>query len=1032
MAEQNINHMIVGLGGTGGRIVCAFRKTVFQEHRNLEPRKYDPAKNDWSHPAAHIEYIYVDSNNVDLENKSNWKVLGQSVGLAPDGKLLISEADVQTVLANSTSSPGISPWIGDETVLKPMLANAAGAKGANQIRRFGRFLFATKVRDFNGQIQKLVSRLEDRDRGSGRAGVAFHICCTLAAGTGSGSIVDAVSQIRKNYKESSRYPIYLYVLVTDKHTQANTGNFYSNQYAALSELNALKLGKFRPHDIGAVSPTTLETKDPYQQCYLMTAENEQGDTATLDEQEQMVADFIYQKVVALKGALPDKLHKADSFEDISKYPHENGERSYFFGAFGVKRLLVPEQEIGEKLAYTFAHQSVLQMLFNNWMRDSGGFSKDPANRDLPEIVVRPANNEGWYLTDAQLRLSKDFRLQGGVDWPHLDEGWGIELDGDMSDIMETYAEKKEQWLPQMRDLADKYFKGGFREQGVVSYYEKKREVKLEYAREIRGKIENDLFGKWRGGEESMHDIGRTIEAILSNLDDRKKGVDQQIAYKKKEEDDASELISRCEDEWAKIGFLTDLFGKSQKVFASYTSALKRYYIARTEIVAMEFSKDLIAQVITELTGMNTQITQCKKVLDAAAKSFSDAIACRCNSNETANFKSKLVRLMEPDKIHGTIHRLSTDLQIQKKQIQEARDKICKELGSTQPTFTIFAQKMKENTFFDILSEVCDSSALREHDTLFLNQGIDVHRILGMNIIEKLNEQYGGISESLQDNMQTLIRSAASYMSFDGQQTQPSVQLKDPNAPNMPLGCIVVLLPKCDHLKDFRDELKRIFEKAISGSQSVQVVDSDHNPNEITILSIRYWFPLRFIKPLVKVKESYDQAIRSKEKEAVHQIHLQNHRSPVEGVRLQSGYGTLPDLFLMDTETARKHAAPVALLASAMGLVRCQKNPDTGLESLYFAERNESGRALTTPIDLGVTHWHEMIAKVSPEHAEMMDESVKKHIEEGQYKNQDKKIELLKLLDSILDQVYEQRGKNDLDKIYIRCMEAVEEAKLRIK
>jgi hypothetical protein len=44
------NHLIIGLGGTGGKIIRAFRKIIFQEFREPDPRD------------VHIGYLYVDSD----------------------------------------------------------------------------------------------------------------------------------------------------------------------------------------------------------------------------------------------------------------------------------------------------------------------------------------------------------------------------------------------------------------------------------------------------------------------------------------------------------------------------------------------------------------------------------------------------------------------------------------------------------------------------------------------------------------------------------------------------------------------------------------------------------------------------------------------------------------------------------------------------------------------------------------------------------------------------------------------------------
>ena len=44
------NHLVIGVGGTGGSVLCALRKRIYEEFRSNEPAG-----------GAHIEYLYVDS-----------------------------------------------------------------------------------------------------------------------------------------------------------------------------------------------------------------------------------------------------------------------------------------------------------------------------------------------------------------------------------------------------------------------------------------------------------------------------------------------------------------------------------------------------------------------------------------------------------------------------------------------------------------------------------------------------------------------------------------------------------------------------------------------------------------------------------------------------------------------------------------------------------------------------------------------------------------------------------------------------------
>ena len=156
------NHFLIGLGGTGGRVIRAFRKTIFQEHRDPQilPRFKDSKTGEWSEPRARIGYLYVDTSATELEgNDDEWKVLGKSVKLDEESRLLLREASLETVFNNISSNSNIAPWLGDPEIVKEYLRGSGGTAGANQIRRLGRFLFASRASRFTSKLKAGFAKL---------------------------------------------------------------------------------------------------------------------------------------------------------------------------------------------------------------------------------------------------------------------------------------------------------------------------------------------------------------------------------------------------------------------------------------------------------------------------------------------------------------------------------------------------------------------------------------------------------------------------------------------------------------------------------------------------------------------------------------------------------------------------------------------------------------------------------------------------------------------------------------------------------
>ena len=258
------NHMLIGLGGTGGKILRALRKNFFQEFRGAET---DLVK---------LRDLYIDSSKEMMAiDDASWRVLGQSVQLPPSSQLLITGGNLNQILDNLSVHPNIQPWIGNRDQWKDILNSIVGETLGGQKHRLGRFLFASKSRSFKDQIKQLAGQLVT----GGESSITFHICCGLAGGTGNGSLIDVVSQIRALYRDARMYRIVIYAQLPEEIPNPNwdTGNYHVNGYAALMELNALGVGTFQPHDV-AERGERLQLSDPFNGCYLFSNRTQQCPT----------------------------------------------------------------------------------------------------------------------------------------------------------------------------------------------------------------------------------------------------------------------------------------------------------------------------------------------------------------------------------------------------------------------------------------------------------------------------------------------------------------------------------------------------------------------------------------------------------------------------------------------------------------------------------------------------------------------------------------------------------------------------------
>ncbi len=536
------NHLIIGLGGTGGKVIRSFRRLIFQQFHSKEAKD------------VNLEYLYVDSSAemMALDDPS-WKILGKSVQLDKHNQLLIrGGADLAAHLENLSNFPGIQGWIGDKSQWLDILNGIVGEMLGGQKRRLGRFLFACKIKDFRERVQSLTRNLQE-------ASVTFHICCGLAGGTGSGTIIDAVCQIREMYPNNR---IILYTLLPDTHPKHHwdTGNYHSNGYVALLELNALSVGAWQPHDITGIKGR-LSLKDPFNGCYLFFNQNENGVSVDVEKDiPEIVAEFLFQKLIVVRELSWKSLASMENAENGDGTPESTNagvpERSKRFLTFGLKRLAYPEVEIKEYLTFQFARQAGLQMLFNNWT-DSLGFHDEPKNHPFSQEVNSKEAKERWVITDEHLTLSRGILTEevNSKTWQPFSMEWQNFVNN--SKLLIKQTTRPDLWLDELQKRCQERFGKTFRQHGVHKFFEIKISSHTENAKEIRRRVETEFFAEWNNGTKSLYEIKRLLEELLQSLDSRlKETSDKIVSYQDMADKVLRERIEPNQKEWSKINWLS--------------------------------------------------------------------------------------------------------------------------------------------------------------------------------------------------------------------------------------------------------------------------------------------------------------------------------------------------------------------------------------------------------------------------------------------------------------------------------------------
>jgi hypothetical protein len=887
-----MHHFMIGLGSTGGRILRDLRKIVRQEFPNGHG---DPVDASGQNSGVRIGYLYVDSDADALEDRKDWKVLGESIQLDPRQRRLIRDGDLWQVLQNLDLYPAIKPWIGDPAELQEMFRVTSGAQGAGQIRRFGRFLFAIAAGKFESDVTQEVARLQQ----GGTAKVAFHLCGTLAGGTGSGSFIDAVLIIRENFPDTVSYPIYLYTLATDAPMGPEVAkpNFYGNQYAALLELGAMVQNYVHPHLLTGNGQRAPERRGRYQACYIVTNRNQNDMDLTLDDQQQLIAEYLFHRAVTLKDR-DGHLRESWTYENCAQYASFR-KRSAQFNSPGVKRWVVPTAEMREKIAMSLGASGAAQALYNNWVQDFG-FRTELRPLDVPHEVTKSDSATSWRLAEDQIMLNHGFELSPTQEPV---QRWEIEWQRVVSSAIKWVTEERkqapEQWLLDVRKRVDDHLASGFRTRGVAQWFRDKHPAARDYAIGIRQKIESDLFTRWRNGVLGIHDIRRIVEALRVEVDRRMRQIDNEIGTLEKDIADTDHFLGKAHKEWAGLRLwasILRLFGVNVRArrLREFEQRILKYALVRTRRAATDFKLLLLQETLRQLDDWQEIMIRTAKCIEDIQQALQKDSSERCPRDEQRKFEKRHVREYEPD----IVDQATRDLTVSQAAQQAFGARLRAEIEQSIAPHADFS-RLREWCSSGQLSNVIDRCAYEMAEAqieMLAGQG-RYPNILKAGIIDTLRSRYSSDDEAMRRDIETFVKWAAASYKMEAAPFQPRQDAANADWREMPNRSTAVFLPINQNTNDpFEKRLRERFERATSDG-AVKIVYTEDRPQEITVLTTDYLLPAHFFRTVTGLKQRYSDRCRGREIAASRQIHSEDWQS-----------GQLTDL-LIDAAEAQSWTSP---------------------------------------------------------------------------------------------------------------------------
>ena len=1022
------NHLVIGLGGTGGSVLRALRKRIYEEFRSNEPAG-----------KANIEYLYVDSSLADLNDEESWQTLGASVQLAPAQRLSINGIGAG-VLSSLDQYPGINAFINrqDESMLKEGIGAIISEGIGGQRRRFGRMLMANNMcglpqNTFVGQVHARVKALKEKEDVND---VTFHICAGLGGGTGSGSIVDAVTQIRNEFQHTgddhSKFKIQLYLYVPEKIIQIPGGEdsnryYQPNGYAALLELNAMSVRRYFPTDVKGNTDEygnvrrLLKDQDAFDMAYLYTNVNEAGKEVNIHKVlPNIVGDFLFQKIVVSSITSSGKMARLESNENNGLMPEENEAKepvhSRKFMTFGVKRIEYPETEVVEYGAYYFARQASMQMLYGLWDEARGYMecTEDSVGKSFVHDVDKPSELEANLLTDDYLMLSKPLpSIEKHVtNWKPIVSGWEFYIDRYKQDV-QAECPKKE-WYEEFNQLCEKFFDSMYRGCGVKKFYFDYESQITGFAEEICRKIENNLFARWKKGTMSMLEIHQYLTVLWSKCAGRVEGFKQKITKRTAylNEDLANELEDIRHD-WNNIGWLKDtMTNASTKTFGRFADAKREQMTVMTGIYAYGYAVKLMSEVMNQLTLLKVNsVEPLMRILSDFNEIMKQQAEDKCKlSDAEGNMNREVVKEYDPKLVREVVQGFLKNQVNQKAYADSLRAGIIEAVGTSNECFSTLNKKLNVGTLMEITLKNCIENAHKEMDEY--SKKNPNQRLVDVNILDKLRATVCSTPDNRKRFVKEIYNAAQSFLTFNGSEEGKGSPETAANHQKL----IQISLPlyedddtfRNDFIKDFGESGTIPFNKDSDASVNFK-------SNQIVVVTAHSGFPLRYVDNVRVLKEKYDILTRSEVNRMV--------------VHTESFSKALPSLFNKSAGESEKELMPVVLLAFTLeGLIVDREDVETGEVTKCFAgEKNKMGR-VSRWIPVGVD-MVDTLKELSKATRAVDAAALKKAVAEElntNYKHREKKDKLMLKMGETLDNVLLPLvGQNENNPVYVAFNRAAE-------
>lgn len=870
MATLKTNHILIGLGGTGGKILRAFKMRMFEEFPNKEEREKQP-----------IALLYVDSTREMMGiGRADMDVMGQDASFGENEFLYIKGCDVPDLLDNIDNHPELKGIVNNVGAVRTAIGNLGEAAG--QKRRAGRLLFAVNARKYVDALKNCFSKCNERSHNNTKQ---VHIFAGLCGGTGSGSIIDAIVQAR-NISGWENAQINVYAMIPEQDlpkADMDKGRYYENGYAALNELNALQCGRYNPCDVLASgSPLNVfseRIKGVANGIALYSNVNSNGRIVdSFVELPKIVSDYVYSRIFLINQEASEchDIIRAFNFENMDGAEFEYDEcvianetmasqelpiaRTKKLYSFGLKRVIYPEMRVLKHMTYTIGQNVLYQFRYNNW-RPNIGFIDEEVNIDYRAEYLKNDVLNRWMLDESHLTLEEEIlTAKDGNKHESFSREWQSRVN-DFAD----FCSESECPLTEISRQMDGMFEESFRNEGVRNYYSNKLRSLNSFAKEVRSNIEKELFNKWRDGHISIMELSR-IGKLLANYvaTDMKKKLDESFENAKIKLEDSDCLLSQILDDWTHVGFIGKfVMKKKSDYYVEYQNELVNNLSIRTLLVALDFAHQLSSELQREIGKMSDDINSFSKMLNDTIDETNRLITAQQKVNKgLEDMRGAVIEVSEEERMIKYEEELRYDKEGMGNISRQLREAILPE--TEFKNFGDLLTRINEKTIkhvFDVrLSDIIQA----KHADLPPSST----KILGLNILTQLQQKLGNNYQKIQEFAHEILEQSGAYINLDRNQIISNIRNNDQpdENKNINLREVLISIPSPDDnpgLKEFAEDLKRAFESQVeNGVKPPKIFMESSRKNELSIITINYAFPMRAISWLSGYRKRYDKYLNT--------------------------------------------------------------------------------------------------------------------------------------------------------------------------